>query len=60
MVRNIVAYTSVGLLALPSDFDRAMREASERRTVTDTDSCAFPILTNSQREDDRGIMKIYA
>ena len=30
-----------GLLQLPSDFDRAMREASNRRTVTDTDSYAF-------------------
>ncbi len=30
-----------GLLALPSDFDRAMREASACRTATDTDSYAF-------------------
>ena len=27
--------------ALPSDIDRAMREASECRTATDTDSYAF-------------------
>ena len=33
-----------------------MREASERRTVTDTDSCAFFIYKsiNRQRGDDRG------
>lgn len=32
-----------------------MREASNRRTVTDTDSCAFLFLILSrQREDDRG------
>ena len=30
-----------GLLALPSDIDRAMREASKSRTATDTDSYAF-------------------
>lgn len=36
-----------------------MREASIRRTVTDTDSYAFPFLTNQrQREDDRGIENI--
>ena len=29
--------------SLPSDFNRAMREASRRRTVTDTDSYAFLI-----------------
>ena len=29
------------LLALPSNMNKAMREASKRRTVTDTDSCAF-------------------
>ena len=42
--------------ALPSDRNKAMREASERRTVTDTDSCAFFIANQSvsQREDDRG------
>ena len=35
---------------------KAMREASESRTVTDTDSYAFFIITfNRQREDDRGI-----
>lgn len=33
-----------GLLALPSDFDRAMREASKRRTATDTDSYAFSFI----------------
>lgn len=27
--------------SLPSDFDRAMREASESKTATDTDSYAF-------------------
>ena len=36
---HILAWAS----ALPSDFDRAMREASDSRTVTDTDSCAFPL-----------------
>ena len=39
----MIAYMR-GLLQLPSDFDRAMREASVRRTVTDTDSYAFSIL----------------
>ena len=33
-----------GLLALPSDIDRAMREASDSRTVTGTDSYAFSVL----------------
>lgn len=40
--------------ALPSDFDRAMREASDCRTVTDTDSYAFRFSTNRQRGEDRG------
>jgi len=37
-----------------------MREASNGRTVTDTDSCAFLVLTNHyrQREDDRGFSNI--
>ena len=35
------AYTSVGLLALPSGYDQAKREASNGVTATDTDSCAF-------------------
>ncbi len=34
---HILAWAS----ALPSDIDRAMREASSSRTVTDTDSYAF-------------------
>ncbi|MDE7111828.1 MAG: hypothetical protein K2O38_08010, partial [Muribaculaceae bacterium] len=34
-----------------------MREASERRTVTDTDSYAFFSFNNKrQREDDRGFL----
>ena len=37
----LIAYTSVGASSLPSDIDRAMREASIRRTVTDTDSYGF-------------------
>lgn len=37
----LIAYTSVGASSLPSDIDRAMREASIRRTATDTDSYAF-------------------
>ena len=41
--------------ALPSNIGKAMREASERRTVTDTDSYAFSFINQSrQREDDRG------
>ena len=37
-----------------------MREASISRTVTDTDSYAFHILTfNRQREDDRGTTNQY-
>lgn len=45
-------YNMRGLLQLPSDFDRAMREASNRRTVTDTDSYAFSFqLFNA---DERG------
>ena len=43
-----------GLLALPSDIDRAMREASGDRTVTDTDSRAYFLLLMCQRGDDRG------
>ena len=43
-----------GLLRLPSDLDRAMREASVRRTVTDTESYAFVFIIKRQREDDRG------
>ena len=35
--------------------NRAMREASSSRTVTDTDSYAFSFINQSrQREDDRG------
>ena len=37
---HILAWAS----ALPSDFIRAMREASDGRTVTDTDSYAFTIF----------------
>ena len=48
---HILAWAS----ALPSDIDRAMREASERRTVTDTDSYAFSLINQSRQwEDDRG------
>ncbi len=39
VVLHILAWAS----ALPSDFDRAMREASDGRTATDTDSYAFRI-----------------
>lgn len=35
-----------------------MREASERRTVTDTDSCAFLVYTNQQ--PTRGRPRLYA
>ena len=38
----VIAYICVGFCTLPSDFDRAMREASVGRTATDTDSHAFP------------------
>ena len=38
---GLVAYTSVGLLSLPSNRNRAMREASIRRTATDTVTYAF-------------------
>ncbi|MBD5200098.1 MAG: hypothetical protein HDS83_06930 [Bacteroidales bacterium] len=45
LVRNIAGFIDCiywrGLLQLPSDFIRAMREASDGRTATDTDSCAF-------------------
>ncbi len=34
--------------ALPSDFDRAMREASDSRMATDTDSCAFFVYILAQ------------
>ena len=33
--------------ALPSDFDRAMREASVSRMATDTDSYAFSVNPNA-------------
>lgn len=36
-----IIYILAWASALPSDFDRAMREASSSRTVTDTDSYAF-------------------
>ena len=36
--------------ALPSDIGKAMREASERRTVTDTDSYAFLRTTTNANE----------
>ena len=36
--------------ALPSDIDRAMREASKSRTVTDTDSYAFFRETTNANE----------
>ena len=49
----MITYTGVGFCVLPSDLDRAMREASVRRTVTDTESYAFFIIKR-QREDDRG------
>ena len=42
---------------MPSDKNRAMREASECRTVTDTDSYAFCFITNRQRGEDRGTRK---
>ena len=35
-------YIQAWASALPSNIDRAMREASERRMATDTDSYAFP------------------
>ena len=38
---GLVAYTSVGLLSLPSNRNRAMREASIRRTATDAVTYAF-------------------
>lgn len=53
-----IAYISVGFCTLPSDFDRAMREASVGRAATDTDSYAFFVSTpDSQRGDDRGAEK---
>lgn len=36
--------------SLPSNFDRAMREASSSKTVTGTDSYAFLISTNNADE----------
>ena len=53
---TLITYTGVGFCTLPSDYDRAMREASGCRTVTDTDSYAFPLYKPIQRrrEDDRG------
>ena len=48
-----------GLLTLPSDIRRAMREASKCRTVTDTDSYAFFCIYHyCRRGDDRGILQI--
>ncbi len=45
-----------GLLQLPSDRKWAMREASESRTVTDTDSYAFFRTKHyRRREEDQGI-----
>lgn len=43
---HILAWAS----ALPSDIDRAMREASKSRTATDTDSCAFFVFVSSPDE----------
>ena len=40
---GLVIHTQAWASALPSDIDRAMREASKRRTATDTDSYAFLI-----------------
>ena len=37
--------------ALPSDLDKAMREASRCRTVTDTDSCAFSFSNQSNADE---------
>ena len=45
MLKSFIYIFQRGLLALPSDYSRAMREASVRRTATDTDSYAFPFLT---------------
>lgn len=47
---GLVAYTSVGLLSLPSNRNRAMREASIRRTATDTDSYAFFVYKPTANE----------
>ena len=56
--RNSVGCTDCiywrGLLQLPSDFDRAMREASDSRTVTDTDSYAFFV---NQSTPTRGVRR---
>jgi len=52
---RIVAYTSVGFCKLlSSDRKWAMREASDGRTVTDTDSYAFfmPILIADERKTE--------
>ena len=42
-ILHIIAWAS----ALPSDKNRAMREASECRTATDTDSYAFLFYKNA-------------
>ena len=46
----LIAYTGVGFCVVPSDFDRAMREASDSRTVTDTDSYAFFVNQSNANE----------
>lgn len=46
--------------ALPSDINWAMREASDSRTVTDTDSYVFFRANHyRQREEDRGIKTVW-
>jgi hypothetical protein len=51
---HILAWAS----ALPSDFDRAMREASSSRMVTDTDSYAF-CLTFIANERMTEVLNLY-
>ena len=43
--RMRLLHISAWASALPSNMNRAMREASDGRTATDTDSCAF-LITN--------------
>lgn len=51
---HILAWAS----ALPSDTNKAMREASRRRTATDTDSYAFFFLLNANEGMTEGL-RIY-
>ena len=51
---NMSGYTDLHILAwasaLPSDLDRAMREAPENRMATDTDSRAFSFINHCEGE----------